>query len=56
MFDSLNPKDKKSIIDAIVPMLKKNGDIIIQQGDDGDNFYIVEKGVLTCKKILKPND
>jgi cAMP-dependent protein kinase regulator len=56
MFDSLNPNDKKSIIDAIVPTFKKNGDVIIQQGDDGDNFYIVEKGVLICKKFLKPND
>jgi cAMP-dependent protein kinase regulator len=56
MFDSLNPKDKKAIIDAIVPTVKSAGDVIIKQGDDGDNFYIVEKGILICKKFLKPTD
>ena len=56
MFDSLNPKDKKAIIDAIVPTVKSAGDVIIKQGDDGDNFYIVEKGILICKKFLKPID
>jgi hypothetical protein len=30
MFDCLNPVDKKSIIDAILPMKKKNGDIVIK--------------------------
>lgn len=56
MFDCLNPKDKKSIIDAIVPTTKSAGDVIIRQGDDGDNFYIVEQGVLDCKKFIKPTD
>ena len=52
MFDSLNPVETKSIIDAIVPTSKKAGDVIIKQGDDGDNFYVVEKGLLTCTKKL----
>lgn len=42
MFDTLNPVDTKSIIDAIVPTQKKSGEVIIKQGDDGDNFYVVE--------------
>lgn len=44
MFDSLNPVETKSIIDAIVPTTKKPDDVIIKQGDDGDNFYVVESG------------
>lgn len=56
MFDSLNPVDKKSIIDAILPMKKKNNEVVIKEGDDGDNFYIVEKGQLDCKKFLQPTD
>ena len=48
MFDALNPKDTKSIIDAIIPTKKKAGDVIIKEGDDGDNFYVVEAGALTC--------
>lgn len=50
MFDALNPKDTKAIIDAIVPMNKKAGDCIIKQGEDGDNFYVLEKGTASCSK------
>ena len=56
MFDALNPKDTKAIIDAIVPTEKKAGDVIIKEGDDGDNFYVVESGNLDCTKRLKPED
>jgi len=30
MFDCLNPVDKKSIMDAILPIKKKKGDIVIK--------------------------
>jgi hypothetical protein len=30
MFDCLNPVDKKSIIDAILPIKKKKNDIVIK--------------------------
>ena len=50
MFDALNPKDTKAIIDAIIPTRKNAGDVIITQGEDGDNFYVVESGRLDCTK------
>jgi cAMP-dependent protein kinase regulator len=56
MFSTLNPKDKKKILDAVLPMTKKAGDVIIKQGDDGDNFYLVEQGTLTCTKLINPDD
>ena len=56
MFEALNPKDSKAILDAIVPVSKKQGDVIIKQGDEGDSFYILEQGALTCTKFLKPDD
>jgi len=56
MFSCLNPKDKQAVLDAIVPVSYKQGETIIKQGDDGDNFYLVEKGELTCKKFLTPED
>lgn len=56
MFDALNPKDTKAIIDAIVPAEMKAGDVVIKQGEDGDNFYVVESGTLTCTKKMKPDE
>ena len=47
---------KVSTLDAIVPVSKKQGDVIIKQGDEGDSFYILEKGALTCSKFWKPSD
>ena len=56
MFESLNPKDKKAILEAVQSVKKSKGDIIIQEGDDGDNFYLVESGTLTCTKFLNKTD
>ena len=52
MFNALNPRDKKSVVDAIVPVKKHKGDVVIQQGDDGDSFYFLEQGSLTCSKVF----
>ena len=56
MFESLNPKDKKAVLGAIVPITKNAGDLIIKQGDEGDMFYILEEGALDCKKLINPSD
>ena len=56
MFNTLNPKDKKAIINAVLLVKKNAGDVIIKEGDDGDNFYLVEDGVLSCSKFLNPTD
>jgi len=42
LFESLNPKDKKAVLDAIVGVKFKEGDVVIKEGDDGDNFYLIE--------------
>lgn len=34
----------------------KVGDVVIKEGDDGDNLYVVESGVLKCTKFLKKED
>lgn len=56
IFESLNPMDKKSVVDAIVAKKYNAGDVIIKEGDDGDNFYLVESGELDCTKRLKKED
>jgi len=56
MFNTLNPKDEKSIILAIIGVDKVKGDVVIKEGDDGDNFYLLDEGSLTCTKFLKEGD
>jgi cAMP-dependent protein kinase regulator len=56
LFNSLNPVEKKKILNAVQAVTKKAGDVIISEGDDGDNFYIVESGSLVCTKFLKKDD
>lgn len=56
MFEFLNPKDKNSILEAVQSVKISKGDVIIQEGSDGDNFYLVESGKLNCTKLLNESD
>merc|ERR1712032_1350409 len=44
LFGHLGDKDIESVIDAMFPKEVAKGDDIIVQGQEGDNFYIVEEG------------
>jgi cAMP-dependent protein kinase regulator len=50
LFKSLDDKQLQIVLDAIFPKDFEPGDIIIKQGDDGDNFYILESGVCEVYK------
>jgi cAMP-dependent protein kinase regulator len=52
MFESLNPNELDIVLNAMVGVTKKEGEVIISEGDDGDNLYVVDKGVLNCTKIF----
>jgi cAMP-dependent protein kinase regulator len=45
IFRSLEQKQLNRVLDAMFARDVVNGDVIIEQGDDGDNFYIIETGV-----------
>jgi len=44
LFSSLDEEAANDIINAIVEMKFTAGDVVVQQGDDGDFFYIIEEG------------
>lgn len=50
MFNNLEPNDMKIIINAMEYQKFNKGDVIINQGDQGDCLYIVEQGELECYK------
>ncbi|KAH8859343.1 cAMP-dependent protein kinase type II regulatory subunit [Schistosoma japonicum] len=44
LFRCLDDEQKSKVIDAMQEMKVKQGDVVITQGDDGDNFYVIESG------------
>lgn len=42
MFSALNPDELEIVIGAMQEVKKKAGEIIIKEGDDGDDLYVVE--------------
>jgi cAMP-dependent protein kinase regulator len=50
MFSALNPEELSIVVDAMLQVKKKAGEVIIKEGDDGDDLYVVESGTLNCTK------
>jgi len=44
LFQHLDNNQLNIITDAMFPVKHEDGDVIIKQGDDGDNFYLVDGG------------
>ena len=56
LFRHLEQEQKEFVARAMFVMDFKNGDTIISQGDDGDNFYLAESGKVVCTKYLNTGD
>jgi cAMP-dependent protein kinase regulator len=44
LFAHLDDTERSDIFDAMFPVVHKAGEIIINQGDQGDNFYVIDQG------------
>lgn len=44
LFAHLDENEKADIFDAMFPHVCAAGDTIIKQGDEGDNFYVIDQG------------
>ncbi|KAL1240823.1 cAMP-dependent protein kinase regulatory subunit [Trichinella spiralis] len=44
LFAHLDENEKKDIFNAMFPVEANAGEVIIQQGDEGDNFYVIDSG------------
>jgi len=54
LFKDLDDQTRTKVEDAVFPVEFKEGDVIIKQGDEGDNFYIVDQG--QCEVYVKSGD
>ena len=50
MFSALNPDELQIVLGAMQKVVKQAGEMVITQGEDGDNLYVVENGTLECFK------
>lgn len=50
MFSALEEKDLEIVVGAMEEKIFQSGDKVIEQGKDGDNLYIIDKGTLDCYK------
>ncbi len=44
-FRNLPPANIEALLNRLEPVVVRAGDVIIRQGDEGDYFYMIEKGV-----------
>lgn len=44
LFKHLDKKEIDDIFDAMFPVVHRAAEAIIRQGDEGDNFYIIDEG------------
>lgn len=44
LFSHLDENERSDIFDAMFPVTCLPGEAIIQQGDEGDNFYVIDQG------------
>ncbi|XP_046631570.1 cAMP-dependent protein kinase type I regulatory subunit-like isoform X1 [Daphnia pulicaria] len=44
LFSHLDENERPDILDAMFPVSAHSGEVIIQQNDEGDNFYVIDQG------------
>lgn len=56
MFNALDEKEFEIVVDAIEEVKLAVGQVVIKEGDQGEQMYVVEKGTLNCTKHFKGNE
>lgn len=53
LFSHLDENERSDIFDAMFPVNFLPGESIIQQGDEGDNFYVIDLGEVEVSSMGK---
>lgn len=54
LFSHLDENERSDIFDAMFPVAARSGEVIIQQGDEGDNFYVIDQGEVEVRALGPP--
>lgn len=52
VLDSLLTNERRAVAEALDEVIYKEGDVIVEQGEDGDTFYIIKRGEAIVYKSL----
>lgn len=52
LFSALEAKDADSVVDAMQEISAEAEQVLIKEGDDGDFLFVIETGILDCKKNI----
>lgn len=52
----LSDEDKEIIIDAMKEIKKKKGEVVIKQGDPGEEFFVIDEGEIECHRVFKKGE
>merc|ERR1719235_2104938 len=53
LFSALEAKDLESVIGAMQEVPAEPETVLIKEGDDGDFLFVIEEGILDCKKVIE---
>lgn len=56
MFEALDQTELTIVIDAMEEVTFQKDEVIIRQGEDGDNLYVVEAGEMVCSRVSVRNN
>ncbi|KAG5181365.1 cGMP-dependent protein kinase [Tribonema minus] len=56
LFRSCDPGDMEALVDSFEPRDVVSGDTVIKQGDQGDDFFVVESGLLRVFVVFTGRD
>ncbi|KAK6178687.1 hypothetical protein SNE40_011213 [Patella caerulea] len=56
LFRSLDSDQMQEVIDAMFEKKVKPGETVIRQGDDGDNFYVIDDGIYDVSVNIKGSE
>uniref|UniRef100_A0A8C1EHY5 Protein kinase, cAMP-dependent, regulatory, type I, beta n=1 Tax=Cyprinus carpio carpio TaxID=630221 RepID=A0A8C1EHY5_CYPCA len=56
LFAHLDDNERSDIFDAMFPVTHIAGETVIQQGDEGDNFYVIDQGEVDKSRLIRPGN